>query len=109
MLKFIEFLNSEIFNNEFYNEKCDVFSFAIIMFELLMETNAPYGKSNVNIELKVAQNPLFRPTVSELSLTPSQYWIISLMTDCWKHEPADRPGFATIVEKIGKHMDNLVA
>jgi len=48
-------------NNSFYDSKCDVFSFAIIMFEFLTLNFEPYGKSTYMIEVKVAKNPLFRP------------------------------------------------
>ena len=60
------YMAPEIANNEFYDEKCDVFSFAIIMFEVLTENFNPYGEFAANIETKVAKNPLFRYVVYNL-------------------------------------------
>lgn len=49
------FMAPELVLNEFYDGKVDVFSYAIIMFEVLVETLKPYGDNDMNIETKVAR------------------------------------------------------
>ena len=42
-----------------YNEKCDVYSFGIIIYEVFYETCNPYSnESNFNVEQRVAQGLL---------------------------------------------------
>jgi len=99
----------ELVLNEFYDEKCDVFSFAIIMFELLVETTKPYGTNTVtfNIELRVAKNPLYRPVPPpQFDLKDEYMWYIELMSCCWKHLAKDRMSFTEIISVLEKHMNN---
>lgn len=64
---------------EFYNEKCDVFSYAIIMFEVLAETNEPYG-GTLGIEVRVSQNPTFRPMLPDtIRIQAQQEFFVDLM------------------------------
>ena len=100
-------MKSEIITNEFYDEKCDVFSFSIIMFELLVETTLPYGFVS-QIEYRVATNPLFRPTIPlDFQVQSEQIWFIELMSTCWKHSAKDRPPFHEIITLIDQHLQYL--
>lgn len=95
------YMAPELVNNEFYDEKCDVYSYAIIMFELLAENVHPYGKASINIEMQVAKNPTFRPVLPpEVTITHDKLWYISLMTRCWSHDPRERPPFEEIISKL---------
>jgi len=100
------YMAPEIALNEFYDEKCDVFSFAIIMFELLVETTKPYGTGiTFNIELRVAKNPLYRPVPPPTFELKEEYvWYIELMSCCWKHFAKDRKNFQEILEELQAHM-----
>lgn len=90
------YMSPEVVLGEFYDEKTDVFSFGILMFELIVETLKPYGDQS-NVQFKVARNPLFRPVFPEsFVISPSQMFLVKLMTQCWNHDPAERPSFDTI-------------
>jgi len=100
------YMAPEVVLNEFYDERCDVFSFAILMFEVLVETINPYGKNeSMNIHLSVSKNPAMRPMIPvDFDITPNQEWFIDLMHTCWKHNAANRKPFAEIVEILQRHI-----
>jgi serine/threonine protein kinase len=95
----------ELLLGDSYDEKCDVFSFAIVMFEVLTESLNPYSnmQNQTCIEVKVANNPQLRP------LIPKQHeeqlpWYCDLMRQSWQHEAQKRPSFSTIIQVLEKHM-----
>ena len=57
----------EVVTNDNYGSECDVYSFAIIMYEVLFE-RLPYSDlpSIKHLQLKVATDPNFRPTIFDL-------------------------------------------
>ena len=100
--------------NSKYDNKVDVYSFGILMYEILFETTEPYGKEALQqygIEFRVSQNPNFRPQIpsddeilknidnNELILD-DYHKLIMLMKNCWDHEPKKRPDFREIVNNL---------
>jgi len=86
----------EVTSGSRYDTKCDVYSYAIIMYEVLMETLSPYGKQvTFNIEQRVMKDPTFRPEVKPQSdfETDTERELCKWMQRCWSHQPADRPSF----------------
>ncbi|XP_064615854.1 retinal guanylyl cyclase 2-like [Liolophura sinensis] len=92
------------------NEKGDVFSFAIIMQEVILRSS-PYsttGLSHEEIIQKVRKPPpLIRPSVSQQA-APPQY--IQLMKQCWAEMPDMRPDVEHIYQQFkafnhGKKMN----
>lgn len=110
MTKFVgtgSYMAPEIVLKELYDEKCDVFSFGIMMFELYCEQMNPYG-NKINIEAKVAKNPLFRPVFPEnMDIPQSRIFFVFLMQRCWSHEPSLRPSFADIVNLLEEKFKAL--
>jgi len=97
------YIAPEVVMNKFYDEKCDVFSFAFVMFELLTNKLRPF-ESTMYIEVQIAQNENLRPNFpSDLETDESMDWIVKLVKTCWKHDPKQRPSFANIVEELQKH------
>lgn len=86
-----------------YDEKCDVFSFSMVMWELFAQKLDPFEEFNEqgSLELKIASNPQFRPNPPSNTAT----WIIDMMQRCWSHEAAERPSFV----EIASILDEAIA
>ena len=89
-----------------YDELCDVFSFSMIMWEVLVGKLDPFNQT-LYIEVKMANSPDLRPTIPEEFMQDVQKygWYIELMKQCWQQEPSNRPAFAHICEVIEQHIE----
>jgi len=98
------YMAPEVFNGEQYSYKCDVFSFSIMIFQLLFNTSRPYGSTTFMIEKKVASDEHFRPVmpVQEATLDEREQRLVSIMRQSWKHNPVERPSFDEICEELEK-------
>jgi serine/threonine protein kinase len=89
------YLAPECYNNLYFPES-DVFSFAMILYEILVGQPAFPKELNVHqmaYKLVITDE---RPVIPK-SVPPSTQ---KLITDCWANEPGDRPSFAEIVERL---------
>jgi predicted Ser/Thr protein kinase len=93
-----------------YSNKCDVFSFGILMFEILTSNFNPFNKKlSFNLELKIANEPNFRPNTNELNFLndTENECLIDVVTSSWNHYPRKRPSFMEIRELICDDEDNV--
>jgi len=84
----------EMFQTNTYTEKIDVYSFSIVLFELLTG-ELPYQNEN-SFSLPVLVTKGLRPTIPKTVPKP---WV-KLMTQCWNDKPSKRPGFDRIVQQL---------
>ncbi|KAL7121844.1 hypothetical protein ACP275_01G009000 [Erythranthe tilingii] len=80
-----------------YDEKCDVYSFGVILNEL-MSGQHPYIHTDFGpskIALEVAENGL-RPRIGELDDELIEVVINDLIKRSWDQDPTARPGFSDI-------------
>ncbi len=113
----LQYMAPEIILNESpYNERADVYSYAIVMWELFYERQAFTSVSdNTNTDsgnvmtlgFEVAKNRL-RPAVPDLQSEEYQKYsraekvYLDAMMQYWQHEPLLRADFPTIIEQLEK-------
>ncbi|GAB4834345.1 hypothetical protein Ancab_032599 [Ancistrocladus abbreviatus] len=94
----------EVLRNDPSNEKSDVFSFGVILWELMTES-IPW--SNLN-SLQVVGVVGFMDRRLDLpeGLDPR---IASIINDCWQSKPELRPSFEEILQRMSGLLQNLTA
>ncbi|CAL9102046.1 unnamed protein product [Musa acuminata var. zebrina] len=84
-----------------YNHKVDVYSFAIVLWELLHNRLPFEGMSNLQAAYAVAFKNV-RPSADDL---PEE--LASILTSCWKEDPNSRPNFSQIVQMLLHYLSTL--
>lgn len=92
------YMAPEVFVGD-YNEKCDVYSFAIVLWEILTQSQA---FEDIDDDLPAFIHAVcdnnFRPDIPEGTLPR----IAKLLEDCWKKDPVQRPSFSTIISRLDR-------
>ncbi|CAH0588972.1 unnamed protein product [Chrysodeixis includens] len=83
----------EVFEGSTYTEKCDVFSWGIILWEVLSRRK-PFEEGGSAFRIMWAVHTGQRPNLIEGCPEPIEH----LMTQCWHKVPAERPSMAKVVE-----------
>ena len=86
----------EVLQRKAATSKSDVFSFAIVIHEILTFASIPYENIQTNREvmdfvIKGKRMP---------KVTSCSEKLYDLMMDCWKEDPADRPNFMEVLERL---------
>ncbi|KAF2073386.1 hypothetical protein CYY_005299 [Polysphondylium violaceum] len=87
----------EVIRGALYSEKCDVFSFGIILWELVTRT-LPY--SNISFNCQIEEKVLEGMRPPRPDNVDIQY--CQLMEQCWDQDPEQRPLFDSIIHSLGK-------
>lgn len=95
-------LSPEVINNAHFSKSSDVYAFGIILWEVYTRQEIYEGLSAAQIIAKVAHEGL-RPQV------PRDCPWASIMTKCWRQDPAERPSFETILSSLGKNFLKLTS
>lgn len=82
----------------------DVYSFAILMWELLTGVS-PYGSKTHGEIVVVVVNRQARPPIPEFC----SEGYAELMEDCWRHSHHERPGFPEIVDRLKDLLEEEMA
>ncbi|KAF8409923.1 hypothetical protein HHK36_002442 [Tetracentron sinense] len=83
-----------------YDHKVDVYSFSMVLWELLTNCMPFKGRNNIQIVYAVAKK--VRPSVDNL---PKDIGI--LLQSCWAEDPASRPEFMVITNSLSNFLDTL--
>eukprot|EP01087_Luapelamoeba_hula_P012330 TRINITY_DN3429_c0_g4_i3.p1 TRINITY_DN3429_c0_g4~~TRINITY_DN3429_c0_g4_i3.p1 ORF type:complete len:1705 (+),score=283.87 TRINITY_DN3429_c0_g4_i3:276-5390(+) len=88
-----------------YSEKADVYSFGMIMYEVV-ERKLPFDEFDVRFVSKLEKQieDGLRPTVHRL-ITPEPY--IALMRECWDGDPSARPDMTDVVKRLREMTPQL--
>ncbi|XP_008793254.2 probable serine/threonine-protein kinase SIS8 isoform X2 [Phoenix dactylifera] len=97
-----EWMAPEVLRNEPSNEKCDVYSFGVILWELAtlrmpwsgmnpMQVVGAVGFQNRRLDIPKEVDPV----------------VAQIITDCWESEPSKRPSFAQLMSPL-KQLQRLV-
>eukprot|EP01103_Thecamoeba_quadrilineata_P018589 TRINITY_DN712_c0_g1_i2.p1 TRINITY_DN712_c0_g1~~TRINITY_DN712_c0_g1_i2.p1 ORF type:complete len:385 (+),score=76.42 TRINITY_DN712_c0_g1_i2:579-1733(+) len=93
-------MSPEVLSGQHFNEKADVYSFGIVLWQVLTREE-PFSEFQHLNEFRLAIcNKKVRPEIPKDTLPR----LAHLMRDCWQEHPASRPSFDSIVSTI----DHLV-
>lgn len=87
----------EVFESSKYSEKCDVFSFGIILWEVLSR-EMPFKDIELTFSILWNVHKGNRPPLIAGCPRP----IEELMTSCWARNPSDRPNMDYVVEVMSE-------
>ena len=79
-----------------YNQKVDVYSFGITLWEMLTG-QVPFKGINRAEFMNTVVAKSFRPTVSK----KLPVILVNLLQDCWNDNPLKRPSFESILTTLG--------
>ncbi|QCE16364.1 serine/threonine-protein kinase STY17-like isoform X2 [Vigna unguiculata] len=103
------YMAPEVIRCEPYDEKCDVYSFGIILNELLTG-NYPYIETQLGpakIAMEVVEDEL-RPLLASKDDGEEMEELIDLICLCWNASPSTRPSFATISHTLKSYVESLL-
>ena len=100
-----------------YNEKCDVFSVAIVVWKIRGLQTQPYGntpqRNNIQFFTKsVWQGATVRPSMSFKKKSTSHIHfspeLQELVTSCWSHRWQDRPAMNVVEETLSDIIQSRI-
>ena len=121
------YISPEKWNEENYNEQSDIYSFGILLYEIMTDTLVYRNNLNENIMFLVVEKPI-RPIKqlennTELEVIPLEYYkktplkyyenlsnsnipkfYKDLINSCLQYDPKDRPTFDEIFEKLDQEF-----
>ncbi|KAK8892813.1 hypothetical protein M9Y10_030061 [Tritrichomonas musculus] len=88
------YMPPEVWSCAEYTTSCDVYSYGIIVYEIITNNDPFKGFNSDQIKAKIQSG--FRP---KIDLIPSESYQ-RLIEDCWQQDPNSRPTFDNILETL---------
>merc|ERR1711988_1341818 len=102
----------EIFENEEYTKKCDVYSFGIVLWEIATRrfpwVDAEGKAMEQGAIIKAVLLEDARPDMYHAFPDPFEGRYSDLARRCWAKKPDDRPEFEEIVQELKAVQDELM-
>jgi len=95
----VEYCAPEVLRGEPYTEKCDIWSYGVVLWELL-NRQRPYADADCHIYVLIqllGNGSLTLPPLKEEACTPG---LVKLVERCLNWQPADRPSFREILHGL---------
>ena len=86
-----------------YNLKADVYSLAILMWEMFHLGKEPFGKSTARIHENMVCKGSLRPKIDKKC--PKD--VAALITECWAKQTNKRPGMKSVNLKLKREMQAI--
>ncbi|XP_072832156.1 vascular endothelial growth factor receptor 1 isoform X1 [Vicugna pacos] len=93
----LKWMAPESIFDKIYSTKSDVWSYGVLLWEIFSLGGSPYPGVQMDEDFCSRLKEGMRMRAPEYA-TPEIY---QTMLDCWHRDPADRPRFAELVEKLG--------
>ena len=94
-----QWMAPEVIKGSTYSESSDVFSFGIIMNELVTRAPPYQGTDKKDVAKKIVNNPRYRPAYNEKKVPKD--WA-NIMIKCWQHDEKKRPTFNEVIDLLLK-------
>lgn len=98
------YMAPEVFLHENYNTKVDVFSFAMILYEMY-EGHAPFDDEDAHEAARLVAKESLRPLFSNKIHYPDG--MVDLIKQCWSEYPSKRPDFIDIIQNLEKIQEGM--
>lgn len=85
-----------------HNEKVDVYSFSIMLVEILSNEQPFLGKDPIQVAMAVLMQGL-RPEIPKGTPEP----LVHMIQDCWAADPKTRPNFEEVLARIRRFKEGL--
>ena len=95
----LHWMAPELLDNKQYSLKVDVYSFAVVMWEICARKTPYYELSNPMAIMKYVTIDKKRPnmTIIDVNCPPK---LLELIQICWQEDPEKRPQFSQILDVL---------
>ncbi|KAK8875666.1 hypothetical protein M9Y10_005840 [Tritrichomonas musculus] len=96
----LSYMAPEVISGLRYNWKVDIYSFAILMYEVVTESDPYPDLEKTDSAIKDLKHRVANYRYRPYFRTEVKSTLKNLIEKCWSHDPTDRPNFDEIFDKL---------